>query len=95
MFNSAVVIGTPDVLHALPYLRGLAWFDPHGVTRDAFGVGTPASVLLGTDGELAGGPVAGEEAIVEFVEEIAQHLREAAAPGSGEQPELEAVSDDR
>jgi thiol-disulfide isomerase/thioredoxin len=91
----AVVIGTPDVLHSLPYLRGRAWFDPHGVTRDAFGVGTPSAVLLGTDGELAGGPVAGEEAITEFIEEIAQHLREAAVPEAGEQPELEAVSDDR
>lgn len=101
----AVLVASRDVLVALPDLEGRAWFDPHGLAREAFGVGTPSAVLLGTDGELAGGPVAGEEAVLEFVAEVAEHLREAAAaeptgpapaaPEVGERPELEVVSDDR
>ena len=39
--------------------RGHAYFDPFGIARAAFGVGSPAAVLLGTDGMLAGGPGAG------------------------------------
>lgn len=96
----AVVIGTPAVVGSLPYLANHAWFDPHGITRDAFGVSTPAAVLLGTDGELAGGPVVGEEAVLEFVEDLSEHLRQARDDAASQEPgattgELESVSDDR
>src|SRR6478752_401088 len=68
------------VVNALPYLDGQSYFDPFGTTRDAFGVGTPAAVLLGTDGRLAGGPVQGEQEVRDFVAEVAEHLREAMEP---------------
>lgn len=41
--------------------------------------GTPTAVLLGADGLLAGGPVAGGDDVVEFVEEIIAQLDEARA----------------
>lgn len=75
----AVVVGDPDVLEGLPHLVGHAWFDPFGITRQAFAAGTPAAVLLGTDGHLAGGPVRGEEEVLAFVDEVAAHLDEARA----------------
>ena len=61
----------------MPYLAGHAWFDPYGIARTAFGVATPAAVLLGTDGMLAGGPVQGEDDVRAFVAEVAEHLSEA------------------
>jgi Methylamine utilisation protein MauE len=82
-----VVASQPEVVEALPYLEGLAWYDPFGITRAAFGVSTPAAVLLGTDGMLAGGPVQGEDDIRAFVAEVSEHRREALDP--------EGVSDAR
>jgi thiol-disulfide isomerase/thioredoxin len=76
----AVVVAQPQIVDALPYLDGQSYFDPFGTTREAFGVGTPAAVLLGTDGRLAGGPVQGEQEVRDFVAEIAEHLREAMEP---------------
>jgi hypothetical protein len=35
-----------------------------------FSVGAPAAVLLGADGYLAGGPVAGEDDVAAFVEDV-------------------------
>lgn len=84
----AVVSSQPEIIEALPYLQGLAWYDPFGITRAAFGVSTPAAVLLGTDGMLAGGPVQGEADIRDFVAEVTEHLREARDAG-------EPVSDAR
>jgi Methylamine utilisation protein MauE len=83
----AVVTSQPEVVESLPYLEGLAWYDPFGITRAAFGLSTPAAVLLGTDGMLAGGPVQGEDDIRAFVAEVTEHLREARDP--------EGVSDAR
>lgn len=96
----AVVSSQPEVIDALPYLQGLAWYDPFGITRAAFGVSTPAAVLLGTDGMLAGGPVQGEDDIRAFVAEVTEHLREArdagAAVGAPDAvPAAEGVSDAR
>jgi Methylamine utilisation protein MauE len=91
----AVLRGAPHTAGAFPYLED-AWFDPHGVARDAFGVGAPSAVLLGADGALAGGPVHGEADVRSFVDEVAEHLREAQAEGPDrEAAELEPVSDDR
>lgn len=66
----AVVVGDPEVLGALPYLDHTTWFDPHAVALDLLGQGSPSAVLIGTDGLLAGGPVRGEDAVTEFVEDV-------------------------
>ena len=56
---------------------------------------TPSAVLLGADGLLAGGPVAGGAASLEFIEEVTEQLRgatelapagEPAGAGSSERP---------
>ena len=50
--------------------------------RKALGGRTaPSAVLLGADGLLAGGPVDGGGAVIEFVEEIRQQLDEAQRNG--------------
>lgn len=94
----AVVNGPPTLIDGLDQLRGRAWFDPFGLTREAFGAGAPSAVLVGTDGMIAGGPVHGADAVVEFVAEIEEHLRDAGAltpEGEGELVGGELVSDDR
>ena len=49
-----------------------AWSDPDGTAAAGLALtGSPAAVLLGTDGMLAGGPVTGNDDIAAFVEEIA------------------------
>lgn len=45
------------------------------------GAGAPSAVLLGADGQLAGGPVNGGSAVIEFVQEIQEQLAEAQAGG--------------
>ena len=77
----AVVTATPGASPSIPYFEGLAYYDPFGIARAAFGVGTPAAVLLGTDGLLAGGPVQGEADVRSFVAEVGEHLREALGAG--------------
>ena len=77
----AVVTATPAVVESYTYFEGLAYYDPFGIARAAFGVGTPAAVLLGTDGLLAGGPVQGEVDVRSFVAEVAEQLREALEAG--------------
>ncbi len=99
----SVLSATPAVAEVRPELAD-GWFDPHGLAREIFGVGNPGAVLLGADGDLAGGPVSGEADVRAFVEEVAAHLREAGAVEAGEltgdagtepEPQLEPVSDDR
>lgn len=69
--DPALAIGHADALIA---------FDPEGNVRAVFGIpGTPAAVLLGADGLLAGGPVGGRDAIVRLVEDV---LAELEATGS-------------
>lgn len=49
--------------------------DPQQYVRHSLGYwATPSAVLLGADGMLAGGPVTGEQAITEFVEDIEEQL---------------------
>ena len=57
------------------------WYiDNEGSLMQAFGVhGTPAAILLGADGLTAGGPVRGEEAIQQFLDDIAAELAEQRA----------------
>lgn len=54
------------------------WWDPGAQAYDALQAGaSPAAVLLGADGLLAGGPVNGEAELAQFVEDIAAELAEA------------------
>jgi hypothetical protein len=60
-----------------------AWFDVEdGATHTFAPTGRPAAVLLGADGLLAGGPVAGSIAVTEFVADIVAELAAVdEAPG--------------
>jgi hypothetical protein len=91
----AVVIAQPGSGSAMPYLTGHAWYDPYGMARTAFGVTTPAAVLVGTDGMLAGGPVQGEDDVRALVTELGQHLREVRGADQPLGSEREGVSDAR
>lgn len=55
----------------------LAAVEPDLNVRRVFAVGTPAAVLLGADGLLAGGPVTGEDEVSEFVEDVVDELSRA------------------
>ncbi|WP_210438897.1 TlpA family protein disulfide reductase [Nocardioides xinjiangensis] len=55
---------------AVGHAPELAAWEPELNVRRLFSVGAPAAVLLGADGYLAGGPVAGEEGVADFVEEV-------------------------
>lgn len=58
-----------------------ALVDRDGAAARALGVqGTPGAVLLGADGLLAGGPVAGAGAVRAFYVDIAEQLEAAADP---------------
>jgi hypothetical protein len=60
-----------------------AWFDVEdGATHTFAPTGRPAAVLLGADGLLAGGPVAGSIAVTEFVADIVAELAENNASGN-------------
>ncbi|SEA25579.1 Methylamine utilisation protein MauE [Bowdeniella nasicola] len=48
--------------------------DPAGRTARAMRLATPSAMLLGTDSYLAGGPVAGRQAIEDFIEDVAAEL---------------------
>ena len=64
--------GTDNVLNHDP---DLVAFDPDGNTRTVFNIpGTPAAVLLGADGLLAGGPVGGRRNISRLVEDVLGEL---------------------
>ena len=52
------------------HAREIGTSEPELNVRRVFSVGTPAAILLGADGFLAGGPVAGERDVAEFVEEV-------------------------
>jgi thiol-disulfide isomerase/thioredoxin len=52
------------------HARDLGASEPDLNVRRLFAVGAPAAVLLGADGFLAGGPVAGEDAVAGFVRDV-------------------------
>ena len=60
----------------------LATWEPERNVRRVFSVGTPAAILLGADGFLAGGPVAGEGAVAGFVADVLAEV--SAQPFVGE-----------
>ena len=57
-----------------------AWFDVEGGATSAFAAGRPSAVLLGADGLLAGGPVSGKAAILEFVDDVRAEIEAAEQP---------------
>lgn len=67
----------PDVAHA----ESLTMVEPELNVRRLFSVGTPSAMLLGADGLMAGGPVAGEGAVAQFVEDIVAELDADVARG--------------
>jgi hypothetical protein len=50
---------------------GLVLLDPQGTFRSRLGAASPGAALLGTDRTVAGGPVAGDDAITGLVEAVA------------------------
>ena len=58
----------------LPHHEVLATVEPERNVRRIFSVGAPGAVLLGADGLMAGGPVAGASHVERFVEEILGEL---------------------
>ncbi|TGN63764.1 hypothetical protein EXE59_07205 [Nocardioides eburneiflavus] len=58
----------------------LAAWEPELNVRRVFSVAAPAAVLLGADGYLAGGPVAGEDDVAAFVEDVLGVLTEQPSP---------------
>ena len=65
---------------ATEHARELAASEPERNVRRLFSVGTPAAVLVGADGFLAGGPVAGEDDVAEFVAEVLAAVSEQPTP---------------
>lgn len=61
----------------LPHASGLTMIEPEHNVRRIFSVGAPGAVLLGADGLMAGGPVAGAEDVERFVAEILDELHAA------------------
>lgn len=63
-------------------VTGHALHDLQFTARTALGgTSAPSAVLLGADGQLAGGPVNGGGAVIEFVQEIREQLAEAGIGG--------------
>lgn len=60
----------------LPHAPGLTMVEPEHNVRRIFSVGAPGAVLLGADGLMAGGPVAGAGDVERFVAEILAELAE-------------------
>lgn len=58
----------------------LAAWEPELNVRRVFSVSAPAAILLGADGALAGGPVAGEDEVAGFVDEVLGVLAEQESP---------------
>ena len=85
------VLSAPAGEAARPELSGALWDPEHTVQHLLGFVADPMAVLLGADGELAGGPVVGDPDVSDLVAQIAEQLAEAAATGEragagGEQP---------
>ena len=66
-------------LSAPGHAADLIAVEPDSNVRQVFSVGTPGAVLLGADGMLAGGPVAGENKVARFVDDIVAEIESATA----------------
>ena len=72
----AVYPDEASALAASEHAAELATSEPEVNVRRLFTVGAPAAVLLGADGFLAGGPVAGEDKVARFVDDVLAELSE-------------------
>ena len=72
----AVYPDKPSAAKAAEHARELGVVEPERNVRRLFSVGTPAAVLLGADGLMAGGPVAGEDDVTQFVEDVLAELHD-------------------
>lgn len=74
----------PDVASAAAagqHASEISTSEPDLNLRRVFSISsTPSAVLLGADGYLAGGPVAGEDAVAEFVEDVLSVLADEPSP---------------
>lgn len=70
----AVYPDEPSAAGAAAHARELGAVEPEFNVRRVFSVSTPAAVLIGVDGLMAGGPVVGEDAVAEFVEDVLAEL---------------------
>ncbi len=76
----AVYPDEPSARAATEHAPELAAWEPELNVRRVFSVGTPAAILLGADGFLAGGPVAGEDDVAAFVDEVLDAVSEQPSP---------------
>lgn len=72
-----VVAVHPEAGLDLPHRNVLATVEPERNVRRVFSVGAPGAVLLGADGLMAGGPVAGAGDVERFVAEILEQLQDS------------------
>lgn len=75
--RGVVSVSIDAAASAVPELDGHLLHDPQASTMRIFGTGTPGAVLLGMDGLLAGGPVQGGDAVLDFVEDVRAELVES------------------
>lgn len=68
----------PEAGLELPHDEVVAMVEPAHNVRRIFSVGAPGAVLLGADGLMAGGPVAGEGDVERFVEDIVSELAKSS-----------------
>ncbi|NYE35775.1 putative membrane protein YphA (DoxX/SURF4 family)/thiol-disulfide isomerase/thioredoxin [Nocardioides cavernae] len=76
----AVYPDQPSAVGQTQHDADLAVVEPELNIRRVFSVGQPAAVLLGADGYLAGGPVAGEGSVARFVDDVLEAVSEQPSP---------------
>lgn len=85
-----LLFGYPEAAenpYVTPEMLGDEWFiDKEGLVSISMQLGSPSAFLLGADGYLAGGPVQGREDVIEFFDDIATALEEAAGVSSPRNP---------
>ena len=77
----AVYVDESSAAQQVGHRRDLATWEPELNVQRVLGFqGSPAAVLLGADGLLAGGPVTGEDDVTELVEAVLAEVEAAGAP---------------
>lgn len=82
LIDLRLLVPTTPELTTMPAAKAdpMTLHDPQQWVRESLGVsGSPAAVLFGVDGQLAGGPVGGTFSIDRFIDDIRNELRAAAA----------------
>lgn len=86
---------SPELVEEMaPETTSLALYDTdHNISRVLRMSGYPSAILLGADGLIAGGPVTGEHAVTEFVDDVMAALEEADLLPRA--PSFDGLSDDQ